>query len=204
MKKIELDIVALSQTVAQSNNYAVVLGEKNGGRRLPIIIGSCEAQSIALALEGMQPARPLTHDLLKNVLGTFGVDLKEVIINNLLEGVFYARLVCSFKGEIFEIDARSSDAIALVVRHDCPIYTYEFIMEAASIDLKESGEEDSSSGRHQEAESTAALEADHLKEELKSKFAEFTYSKLEKLLAEAIEKEDYLKAAQIRDEMKNR
>ena len=203
MKKIELDIVALSQTVAQSNNYAVVLGEKNGGRRLPIIIGSCEAQSIALALEGMQPARPLTHDLLKNVLGTFGVDLKEVIINNLLEGVFYARLVCSFKGEIFEIDARSSDAIALVVRHDCPIYTYEFIMEAASIDLKESGEEDAV-GSHPEADSTAALEAEHATEEYTSKFAEFTYSKLEKMLAEAIEKEEYLKAAQIRDEMKNR
>ena len=204
MKKIELDIVALSQTVAQSNNYAVVLGEKTGGRRLPIIIGSCEAQSIALALEGMQPARPLTHDLLKNVFGTFGVELKEVIINNLLEGVFYARLVCSFKGEIFEIDARSSDAIALVVRHDCPIYTYEFIMEAASIDLKDSDEEDNSAAMNTEIESVGALEAEHATEEMKSKFSEFTFGKLEKMLAEAIEKEDYLKAAQIRDEMNNR
>jgi bifunctional DNase/RNase len=200
MKKIELDIVALSQTVAQSNNYAIVLGEKNGSRRLPIIIGNCEAQSIALALEGMQPTRPLTHDLIKNIFGTFAIELKEVVINNLLEGIFYARLICSMNGEIFEIDTRSSDAIALVVRHDCPIYTYEFILEAAGIEFKDVEENQIEESSKEED----SLKVEYNSESGVSEYANFTITKLKKMLAEAIEKEDYLAAAQIRDEMKNR
>lgn len=202
MKKIELDIVALSQTVAQSNNYAIVLGEKSGSRRLPIIIGNCEAQSIALALEGMQPTRPLTHDLIKNIFGTFAIELKEVVINNLLEGIFYARLICSLNGEIFEIDTRSSDAIALVVRHECPIYTYEFILEAAGIEFKdvEGAQDDSLSEEQQGSFDKVELSTD-LNE---SEYANFTLTKLKKMLAEAIEKEDYRVAALIRDELKNR
>lgn len=203
MKKIELDIVALSQTVAQSNNYAIVLGEKEGSRRLPIIIGNCEAQSIALALEGMQPTRPLTHDLIKNIFGTFAIELKEVIINNLLEGIFYARLICSMNGEIFEIDARSSDAIALVVRHECPIYTYEFILEAAGIEFKDMDEEHADASSDIKGE-TFEVELSSSEDSSDSEYSNFTTTKLKKMLAEAIEKEDYRAAALIRDEMKNR
>jgi bifunctional DNase/RNase len=137
MRRIELEIVALSHSMTQSHNYAVVLGEKRGKRRLPIVIGSFEAQAIAVALEQMTPNRPLTHDLFKNALDTFQVKLKEVIINNLLDGIFYARLVCMKDGELFEIDSRTSDAIAMAVRFDCPIFTYDFILEAAGVVLDE-------------------------------------------------------------------
>lgn len=143
MTKIELDIVAISHSVSQSHNYAVVLSEINGNRRLPIVIGGFEAQAIAVAMERMAPNRPLTHDLFKNTLETFDVGLQEVIISNLLDGIFYARLICERNGEIFEIDSRTSDAIALAVRFNCPIYTYEFIMESAGVVLdgeKEEGE----------------------------------------------------------------
>ena len=137
MKKIELDIVALSHSVTQSHNYAVVLGEQSGSRRLPIVIGGFEAQAIAVAMERMTPNRPLTHDLFKNTLETFNVDLKEVIINNLLDGIFYARLICLRDGETIEIDSRTSDALAMAVRFQCPIYTYDFILDAAGVVLED-------------------------------------------------------------------
>ena len=137
MKKIELDIVALSHSVSQSHNYAVVLGEQHGSRRLPIVIGGFEAQAIAVAMEKMTPNRPLTHDLFKNALETFTIELKEVVINNLLDGIFYARLVCLKDGELIEIDSRTSDALAMAVRFDCPIYTYEFILDAAGVVLED-------------------------------------------------------------------
>ena len=141
MKKIELDIVALSHSVTQSHNYAVVLGEQDGSRRLPIVIGGFEAQAIAVAMERMTPNRPLTHDLFKNTLETFDVELKEVIINNLLDGIFYARLICVKEGELVEIDSRTSDALAMAVRFNCPIFTYEFILDAAGVILEEPEEE---------------------------------------------------------------
>jgi len=122
MKKIELRIVALSHSVSQSNNYAVVLGEMIGLRRIPIVIGSFEAQAIAVAMEKMTPNRPLTHDLFKQTLEAFKVEIKEIIINNLLDGIFYARLICEREGEIIELDSRTSDAIALAVRFQCPIF----------------------------------------------------------------------------------
>jgi bifunctional DNase/RNase len=137
MRRIELEIVALSHSMTQSHNYAVVLGEKRGKRRLPIVIGSFEAQAIAVALEQMTPNRPLTHDLFKSALDTFDIKMKEVIINNLLDGIFYARLVCIKNGELFEIDSRTSDAIAMAVRFECPIFTYDFILEAAGVILEE-------------------------------------------------------------------
>ncbi|MEL6390989.1 MAG: bifunctional nuclease family protein, partial [Bacteroidota bacterium] len=121
MIKIQLDIVALSHSVTQSHNYAVVLGETGGQRRLPVVIGGFEAQAIAVAMEQMAPNRPLTHDLFKNTLETFDIDLREVVINNLLDGVFYAKLICDKDGTEYEIDSRTSDAIALAVRFDCPI-----------------------------------------------------------------------------------
>ena len=135
--KIRLEIVALSHSVAQSHNYAVVLGEQHGPRRLPIVIGGFEAQAIAVAMERMAPNRPLTHDLFKNALEKFDVDLREIVINNLVEGVFYSLLICERNGETLEIDSRTSDAIAMAVRFQCPIYTYEEILEQAGVEIED-------------------------------------------------------------------
>lgn len=140
MKKIELEIIAISHSITQTQSYAVVLGEVNGSRRLPIVIGGFEAQAIAVALEKMNPSRPLTHDLMKNFLIAFGIDLHEVIINDLQEGVFYSKLVCSNEQDTIEIDSRTSDAIAMAVRFGCPIYTYENILQNAGILLEETDE----------------------------------------------------------------
>ena len=133
MKKIELEIIAISHSITQTHSYAVVLGEVNGIRRLPIIIGGFEAQAIAVALEKMNPSRPLTHDLMKNFMTAFGIELHEIIINDLQEGVFYSKLVCSNENDTIEIDSRTSDAIAMAVRFGCPIYTLDTILESAGI-----------------------------------------------------------------------
>ncbi|MBK8920740.1 MAG: bifunctional nuclease family protein [Saprospirales bacterium] len=195
MKRIELDIVALSHSVTQSHNYAVVLGERRGQRRLPIVIGSFEAQAIAVAMERMVPNRPLTHDLFKNTLETFNIELREVVINNLLDGIFYARLVCVKNGEVFEIDSRTSDAIAMAVRFDCPIYTYDFILEAAGVVLEDQEDEEAAAGATQAANQpvidTAALET-------------YPVEALQRRLQEVLDSEDYETAAKIRDEIKRR
>ncbi|MBK6930772.1 MAG: bifunctional nuclease family protein [Saprospirales bacterium] len=195
MKRIELDIVALSHSVTQSHNYAVVLGERRGQRRLPIVIGSFEAQAIAVAMERMVPNRPLTHDLFKNTLDTFNIELREVVINNLLDGIFYARLVCVKNGEVFEIDSRTSDAIAMAVRFDCPIYTYDFILEAAGVVLEDQEDEEAAAGATQAANQpvidTAALET-------------YPVEALQRRLQEVLDSEDYETAAKIRDEIKRR
>ena len=195
MKKIELDIVALSHSVTQSHNYAVVLGELLGSRRLPIVIGGFEAQAIAVAMEKMSPNRPLTHDLFKNTLETFDIELKEVVISNLLDGIFYAKLVCLRNGEYIEVDSRTSDAIAMAVRFDCPIYTFEFIMEQAGVVLDEAEEEKmtSVSGRSPSREP---------KED--SPLHTYSDEALNKLLDEVLKNEDYERAAEIRDELKSR
>ena len=140
MNKIELEIVAISQSFTQNHSYAVVLGETIGKRRLPIVIGGSEAQAIAVAMENMNPSRPLTHDLIKSIFDNFDIVLKEVVINNLLDGVFFAKLICLKDRQEFEIDSRSSDAIALAVRFGCPIYTYETILDSAGIILEETAE----------------------------------------------------------------
>ena len=192
MVKIELDIVALSHSVTQSHNYAVVLGEVEGKRRLPVVIGGFEAQAIAVAMEQMAPNRPLTHDLFKNTLESFGVDLKEVVINNLLDGVFYAKLVCVKDGEEYEIDSRTSDAIAMAVRFDCPIYTFEFIMESAGVELEEA---DESSENEKATRTRTSKGAD---------FVKMSEDELNEILQEVLAKEDYEKAAKIRDELLRR
>ncbi len=185
MNKIRLDIMALSHSVTQSHNYAVVLGEEFGKRRLPIVIGGFEAQAIAVALENMTPNRPLTHDLFKNTLETFDINLKEVIINNLLDGIFYAQLVCEQNGMTETIDARTSDAIALAVRYNCPIYTYENILESAGVILEE---EETATGKTQKKSSTETL----------------SIAALEAKLKEALEKEEYERAAELRDVINSR
>ncbi|MBK8880311.1 MAG: bifunctional nuclease family protein [Haliscomenobacter sp.] len=191
MKKIELDIVALSHSVTQSHNYAVVLGEKIGSRRLPIVIGSFEAQAIAVALERMTPNRPLTHDLFKNAMETFHIELREVLINNLLDGIFYARLVCEKEGETVEIDSRTSDALALAARFRCPIFTYEFILDTAGVVL-----EDSELESEPPSESRPSASSNPL--------ASYSLEALTRMLDEVLEEENYEKAAQIRDEIDRR
>ena len=185
MKKLELDIISLTHSTVHNHNYAVILGERYGIRRLPIIIGGFEAQAIAVALERMTPNRPLTHDLLKNVLETLGASLKEVVINDFQEGIFFAQLVCVREGETVEIDSRTSDAIALAVRFDCPIFTHEFILEAAGIVLEE---------ENTPAENTTP----------KRLLAQHTVTELRTMLQEVLDNEDYEQAAIIRDELQNR
>lgn len=193
MKRIELGIVALSHSMTQSHNYAVVLGEKRGQRRLPIVIGNFEAQAIAVAMERMVPNRPLTHDLFKSALDTFGIQLREVVINNLLDGIFYSRLICIKNGEMFEIDSRTSDAIAMAVRFECPIYTYDFILEAAGIILDEQDDENAV-----QIEKTTKLPMDS------DALEAFSSDALSQRLQEVLDKEDYEMAAKIRDELKRR
>lgn len=193
MRKIALDIVALSHSVTQSNNYAVVLGERDGGRRLPIVIGGFEAQAIAVAIEGMTPNRPLTHDLFKSTLDVFHIELKEVIINNLLEGIFYARLICLKDGEIIEIDSRTSDALALAVRASCPIYTYEFILDAAGVELQDSEDEEGSYASVEDSPSDRP-----------PKLSDYRIDELEEMLEDVLADEDYEQAARIRDEINRR
>jgi hypothetical protein len=194
MKKIALDIVALSHSVSQSQNYAVVLAEHEGQRRLPIVIGSFEAQAIAVAMERMTTNRPLTHDLFKNTLDTFQIDLQEIIINNLVEGVFYASLVCLRAGEIVEIDSRTSDALALAVRFNCPIFTYDFVMDDAGVVLEEEGP-----GAAPEAESDRKGRSKRQKG-----LSSYSVEALSKMLNEVLAEELYEKAAEIRDEIKRR
>ncbi|MEY3367818.1 MAG: hypothetical protein RI973_973 [Bacteroidota bacterium] len=197
MKKIELDIVALSHSVTQSHNYAVVLGEQHGSRRLPIVIGGFEAQAIAVAMERMTPNRPLTHDLLKNTMETFSIELKEVIINNLLDGIFYARLVCERNGEVYEIDSRTSDALAMAVRYNCPIYTYEFILDAAGVVLEEP-EAAASGSKPKSPQKQKAAPAKG------SSLGNYSIEELNRMLEEVLGKEDYEQAAKIRDEINRR
>jgi len=198
MKRIELDIMALSHSVTQSHNYAIVLGERRGQRRLPIVIGSFEAQAIAVAMERMTPNRPLTHDLFKNTLDTFHVELKEVVINNLLDGIFYARLVCLFNGETFEIDSRTSDAIAMAVRFECPIYTYGFILEAAGVVLEDQEEGSGAQGIQNIAAGGTGAEINM------ETLERYTVDDLQTKLTEVLDAEDYETAARIRDEIRRR
>lgn len=199
MNKIELDIVALSHSVTSSHNYAVVLRELEGIRRLPIVIGGFEAQAIAVAMENMSPNRPLTHDLFKNTLDVFDIQLQEVVINELDEGIFYALLICSNNGRIIEIDARTSDAIAMAVRYECPIFTYESILEEAGVTLDEEGTEDTGKSRRR-----SPSRSDDAGSTSISSIEDLETVELEKLLEKVLANEDYEKAAKIRDEINRR
>jgi len=192
MKKIELEIVALSHSVTQSHNYAVVLGEIDGMRRLPIVIGGFEAQAIAVAMERMKPNRPLTHDLFKNTMDSFTIELKEIVINNLLDGIFYAKLVCLKEGEVFEVDSRTSDAIAMAVRFECPIYTFGFIMDEAGVLIENTDEEKQN------------VEARKVVKKSKASLDAMSIADLNTELKNVLDKEDYEKAARIRDEINKR
>jgi uncharacterized protein len=206
MRKIALDIVGLQPSMTQTHNYAVVLGERHGNRRLPIIIGGFEAQAIAVAVERMLPNRPLTHDLFKNALDTFGVDIQEVIISNLLDGVFYARLICLKDGVPYEIDSRTSDALAMAVRFSCPIYTYEFILEAAGVVLEESEQtaDAPKTGGSKGSSSGGSRGSGGSRSDSRGSLTHLSLDELNRMLSEVLQNEDYEQAAAIRDEMARR
>jgi hypothetical protein len=192
MNKIKLEIVGLSYSQTQSGAYALVLSEVDGSRRLPIIIGGFEAQAIAIELEKIVPTRPLTHDLFKSFASTFNITVTEVVIYKLTEGVFYSKLVCEQNGKLIEVDARTSDAIAVGVRFECSIYTHENILSTAGILLDKDalGEDDFL---------TEAIE-----EEPKQALETISLQELKNQLNQAIDNEDYEIASKIRDEIKKR
>lgn len=184
MDKIALNIIALSASESQKGNYVLVLEEVRGFRRLPIIIGPFEAQAIAIALEKMHPKRPLTHDLLCEVLKAGQLALVEIVIHRIVEGTFHARLVCTNgNGQTLHIDARTSDAIALAIRLGCPIYTYEDVMDAAGIVL--------------DSPSKAFTQK-------RGKLEDYSLEELERLLQKVLEKEDYESAARIRNAIRRK
>lgn len=206
MKKLKLDIVGLSYSQTQSGAYALVLGEINGNRRLPIIIGSFEAQAIAVEIEKMTPSRPLTHDLFKSFSETFNISIDEVLIYNLVDGIFFAKLICSQGNETHEIDARTSDAVALAVRFECPIYTYDFIMSSAGIVIESNDFaflENLSSANTSEV-TTPSPKKEFEKPKEVSPYASLTIEQLENTLEKAIANEQYEVAAKIRDEIEKR
>ena len=201
MKKIKLEIVGLSYSQTQSGAYALVLGEAKGKRRLPIIIGGFEAQAIAIELEKMTPSRPLTHDLFRSFADTFSIKVKEVLIYDLIEGIFFAKIVCENGTTEGEIDARTSDAIALAVRFNCPVYIYEFILSQSGIVLDD------------DKDAPAADDGDLTEQEEEELLAEVTSGndfgrksdkELEEMLNKALEEENYERASRIRDELNRR
>lgn len=192
MSRIKLNIIGLSS--GQSNgSYTLILGEDKGRRKLPIIIGSFEAQAIAIEIEKIVPFRPMTHDLFVSFCKTFNIQIIEIEIYNLIDGVFHAKLICEVDGETREIDARTSDSIALAVRFKCPIYTFEDIMETAGVVFNDDMEDVISEPEQQSAPERSG-------NDLTGKSSE----QLEKLLEDALRDEDYDKAAVIRDELNKR
>lgn len=197
MKKIKLDIVGLSYSQTQSGAYALVLGEVNGRRRLPIIIGSFEAQAIAIEIEKMTPSRPLTHDLFKSFAQAYHINIQEIIIYNLVDGIFYSKLICSDGKKVVEIDARTSDAIAMAVRFECPIFTYEFILASAGIVIEGNDFVYLENINEPHEENTVATTTS-------SNYGGLSIDELKSKLAEALAEESYEKAAKIRDELNKR
>jgi bifunctional DNase/RNase len=195
---VQLDITAIRQSNSQNNAYVLLLNETTGKRQLPIVIGWCEARSIAIALDGTEePSRPLTHDLFKTLGDSFDIAVQKVVIHTLIEGVFHAAFHCKQKssGEEVEIDARTSDAIAIAIRYGCPIFTYEDILARAGIIINSARDND---------DDDLFLEEEDDKTPEPEGINNLSTSKLKKLLIAAIEEEDYEKASEIRDELKNR
>jgi uncharacterized protein len=209
VKKLKLEILGLSSSQSQTGSFALVLGETEGNRRLPIIIGMFEAQAIAIEIEKIIPNRPMTHDLFRAFGNTFHFHVEEIVISDLKEGVFFAKIVVSDGLKKHEVDARPSDAIAIGLRFDSPIYTYENILAEAGIVLTDQEEEEERE-RTEKKEPKAKVKKEKEKEsgsgvkkgaeELKN----YSVDKLNDLLKEAIEHEDYERAAKLRDELGKR
>lgn len=205
MGQIKLNVKGLSYSQTQTGAYALVLGEEHGDRRLPIIIGGFEAQSIAIALEkDMDPPRPLTHDLFKSFADRFSIGLKQVIIHKLQDGVFYSVLVCEQDGQEQSLDARTSDAVSLAIRFNAPIYTYEEILEKAGVILTE-GESPKKETEGDESELKEEKSAPKKKSSAREGLlSTLSLEALNKELQKAVANEDYEKAAKIRDEIDRR
>lgn len=207
MKKIPLEILGLSSSQSQSGSFALILGEKHGNRRLPIIIGMFEAQSIAIQIEKISPNRPLTHDLFKAFAEHVHVTIIEVVISDLKEGVFYSRIVCSDGATTFEIDARPSDAIAIGLRFGVPIFTVESVLSEAGIilsDLDEASEDEDEDDTDEDEDDDDSPRPQPRPSEPREPSGQVSLDELTKMLAQAVEKEDYEKAAKIRDELDKR
>ena len=199
MKKIKLEILGLSSSQSQTGSFALVLGETEGNRRLPIIIGMFEAQAIAIEIEKIVPNRPMTHDLFKSFANNFHFTVEEIIISDLKEGVFFGKIVCSDGLKKTEIDARPSDAIAIGLRFDSPIYTYENILAEAGIVLTDEAEEEKPEPKVEKAK--VKKESGSTR---KDDFKNYSVDRLNEMLKDAIDKEDYERAAKIRDELSKR
>ena len=194
MNKVNLEIVGLTYSESSTGAYVLILGDKNSQRRLPIVIGSAEAESIAVGIDHQRKGRPLTHDLFLRFAKEFGIEIMEVVINRFRDGVYYAMLVCKQGDDLTMIDARPSDAIAIAVRAECEIYAYETVMDEAGIimdDMEKPSVDDND-------DEPINIGVD------KSNLDLLTIEKLEELLQEAIDNEDYQKAAEIRDEINRR
>ena len=196
MNKIKLEILGLSSSQSQSGSFALVLGEEYGNRRLPIIIGMFEAQAIAIEIEKIVPNRPMTHDLFKSFAQQFRFAVTEIVISDLKEGVFYAKIVCSDGIRTTEIDARPSDAIAIGLRFNVPIYTYETILSEAGIVFTDSPDEEEPLVKSEEKPRPSQATPE--------RFKDIPFEQLKLMLEEALEKEDYERAARIRDELNKR
>lgn len=200
MNKIKLEILGLSSSQSQSGSFALVLGETEGNRRLPIIIGMFEAQAIAIEIEKIIPNRPMTHDLFKSFAHNFDFTVNEIIISDLKEGVFFAKIVCNNGGGVIEVDARPSDAIAIGLRFDVPIFTYENILSEAGIVLSDEEEEDAGKEKVPDKKKPVVKKEKKGSSELK----DLSTDKLQDLLDTALKKENYEEAAKIRDEINKR
>jgi len=194
----KMQVLGLSYSQTQSGAYALILVEKGGERRLPIIIGAAEAQSIAIQLEGLTPPRPLTHDLFLSLSEDFGITIEKVVIARLEAGIFYSQLFCKGNSALKIIDSRTSDAIALALRFRCPIYTTEEILQRASLVIDNPPEKDDDNAEDAEAKEKKRITQNQ------QKLALYSLDELNELLDEAVEEEDYEKASQIRDEIKKR
>jgi uncharacterized protein len=196
MGRIRLNVLGISYSQTQTGAYALVLAEENGKRRIPIIVGGFEAQAIAIQLEGLKPPRPLTHDLFYNFAKTFDVEVTEVTIHKLEEGVFHSKLSCKDASRVIEIDARTSDAIALALRFRCPIYTTAEIIDKAGIILDFEHPEDVNEDNEKEVKIKENITEDSL--------SQYDLSELQQMLDDAVRDEDYEKASMIRDEIHRR
>lgn len=211
MDKIKLEILGLSSSQSHTGSFALVLGEETGNRRLPIIIGMFEAQAIAIEIEKINPNRPMTHDLFRSFAGNFNFTVDEILISDLKEGVFFAKIICSDSIKTVEIDSRPSDAIAVGLRFNVPIYTYENILSEAGIVLNDLNEEEEEN-KEKSKEKKPKAKPEKIPKESKTTSASgptdpyknSTVDQLKVLLDDALAKEDYEKAARIRDEINRR
>ncbi|MBW8326079.1 MAG: bifunctional nuclease family protein [Prolixibacteraceae bacterium] len=195
MQKVKLNILGLSVSQSQSGAYALVLAEEDGDRRIPIIIGPIEAQSIAIQIEGLKPPRPLTHDLFKQMALAFDIEISEIVIYKLEEGIFYSELICNRGDKQIVIDSRTSDAVALSLRFNCPIYTTEEILERAGIVIEFENEHSQEEWHQSTADEPVRG---------KHEYDKYTSAELTQMLDNAIHAEDYEKASAIRDEINRR